>query len=154
MFFSQILGGAIFISVGQNVLNNQLVERLAGLPGFSPGLIQTGGATSLINSFPAEYRHDVLVAYNESLRTVFRAGLALAALSVIGSLAMEWRSVKKQQPGSKTDTDVETGIADTTENKSDSENPTAGYAHQASAKPTSRSSETNEKPVDAFEPAP
>ncbi|KAI1165262.1 major facilitator superfamily domain-containing protein [Nemania serpens] len=136
MFFSQILGGAVFISVGQNVLNNQLVERLAGLPGFTPSLIQTGGATSLIGSFPPEYRHDVLVAYNESLRIVFRAGLILAALSVLGALAMEWRSVKKQQPASKPDKDVETGVADTTKSKSDGE------------KPTSRSSDAIEKPVE------
>lgn len=150
MFFSQILGGAIFISVGQNVLNNQLLQRLTGLPGFSPSLIETGGATSLINSFPVEYRHDVLVAYNESLRVVFRAGLILAALSVLGALAMEWRSVKKQQPGSKSDTDVEKSAADTTEGKSDGENPAAEYAHQGGERPTSRSSAAIEKPVDSL----
>ncbi|GAW12755.1 hypothetical protein ANO14919_021260 [Xylariales sp. No.14919] len=137
MFFSQILGGAIFISVGQNILNNQLLQRLAGLPGFSPALVQSGGATTLINSFPAEYHHDALVAYNESLRTVFRVGLILAALSIIGAASMEWRSVKKEVPNTKATEDVEKGVADTADSKSVGETPPAGSTHQADEKPAS-----------------
>ncbi|KAI0407363.1 major facilitator superfamily domain-containing protein [Xylaria palmicola] len=105
MFFSQILGGAIFVSVGQNVLNNQLVQRLAGIPGFTPELIRSGGATTLIASFAPEYRGEVLAAYNEALRTVFRVGLVLAALSVLGAAGMEWRSVKKAKTKTKTGAD-------------------------------------------------
>ncbi|KAI0552568.1 major facilitator superfamily domain-containing protein [Xylaria curta] len=146
MFFSQILGGAIFVSVGQNVLNNQLVQRLSHIPGFSPALIQSGGATSLIDSFSGEDRHDALVAYNESLRTVFRVGLILAALTVLGALGMEWRSVKKEATDAKPK-DVETGAADTTtetENKSDSETPAHGSTHLADEKPASRASDIAE----------
>ncbi|KAI1283672.1 major facilitator superfamily domain-containing protein [Xylaria sp. FL0933] len=136
MFFSQILGGAIFISVGQNVLNNQLLQRLSGLPGFSPALIQSGGATSLIKSFPEEYRHDVLVGYNESLRTVFRVGLILAALSVLGALCMEWRSVKKEAPNPQAAEDVEKGATDTTpDSKSDGDTIAAPSTHQVDEKP-------------------
>jgi len=143
MFFSQILGGAIFISVGQNVLNNQLIQRLAGLPGFSPKSIETGGATELIHSFPPEYRHDALVGYNESLRTVFRVGLVLATLSVIGSCGMEWRSVKEGQPKPnaakdvekgepKPETETETeGEVKTAVSKSDGEITAAGSLHKA-----------------------
>ncbi|KAI1422985.1 major facilitator superfamily domain-containing protein [Xylaria sp. FL1777] len=146
MFFSQILGGAIFISVGQNVLNNQLLQRLRGLPGFSPGLIQSGGATSLIDSFPPEYRHDVLVAYNESLRTVFRVGLILAALSVIGALCMEWRSVKKEAPSAKANDDVEKAATDATDTKSDGETLAAGSMHQDDEKRVTSSSDAIKEP--------
>ncbi|KAI1750129.1 major facilitator superfamily domain-containing protein [Xylaria castorea] len=140
MFFSQILGGAIFVSVGQNVLNNQLVQRLSHIPGFSPSIIQSGGATSLIETFAPQYRHDALVAYNESLRTVFRVGLVLAAVTVLGAACMEWRSVKKEQPSAKPK-DVETGAADTaTESKSDGETPAPGSTYLADEKPVSRSS--------------
>ncbi|GAP89073.1 putative MFS aflatoxin efflux [Rosellinia necatrix] len=144
MFFSQILGGAIFVSVGQNVLNNQLVQRLAGIPGFSPRLIQSGGATSLIDSFPNEYRHDVLVAYNESLRTVFRVGLVLATVSVLGAASMEWRSVKKDQPGSKASADPEAGAPDhpdTSESKSDIETLAGRSTHRVDEKPGSHSND-------------
>ncbi|KAL1851079.1 hypothetical protein VTK73DRAFT_9543 [Phialemonium thermophilum] len=95
MFFSQLLGGAIFISVGQNVLDDQLVKRLTGLPGFSPELVKSEGATALIHSLPASVRSTVLFEYNEALREVFYVGLAAACASILGALSLEWRSVKK-----------------------------------------------------------
>lgn len=98
MFFSQLLGGAIFISVGQNVLNNQLLERLSVIPGFKPEMIKDQGATSLIQSLPAELKAQVLSAYNDSLRKVFQVALIMVCLCILGSLAMEWRSVKKNVP--------------------------------------------------------
>ncbi len=96
MFFSQLLGGAIFISVGQNVLNNQLLQRLTGLPGFSPSFLQNSGATSLTN-LPPQVKDQVTTAYNESLRKVFQVGLILACLVILGAATLEWRSVKKNQ---------------------------------------------------------
>lgn len=146
MFFSQILGGAIFVSVGQNVLNNQLLQRLAGIPGFTPALIQSGGATSLIDSFSGEVRDEVLLAYNESLRTVFRVGLVLAALSVIGAASMEWRSVKKEQKGVKP-SDVEAGAAqDATDDRSDAETLGGGSTHQVDDKPTDEKTKNLSEP--------
>ncbi|KAI0157854.1 major facilitator superfamily domain-containing protein [Xylariaceae sp. FL1272] len=119
MFFTQILGGAIFISVGQNVLDSQLVQRFSGFPGFSASFIKNGGATELINALPAELRPDGLVAYNESLRVVFQIGLILAALGVLGAFAMEFRSVKQNKPSTGTGAaDVEKGADAMTETSS------------------------------------
>ncbi|KAK6083123.1 MFS aflatoxin efflux [Seiridium cupressi] len=94
MFFSQLLSGAIFVSVGQNVLDNQLTHRLSSVPGFGPDMIQNSGITSL-TKFPTSSRAAILDAYNESLRQVFRAGLIIVCLNLFGALAMEWRSMKK-----------------------------------------------------------
>ncbi|KAI5459128.1 major facilitator superfamily domain-containing protein [Mariannaea sp. PMI_226] len=94
MFFSQLLGGAIFISVGQNVFESQLHHRLASVLGFDLKAIQKSGATSLTD-LPPSIKPTVLVAYNESLRHVFRVGLVLVCATVIGASSMEWRSVKK-----------------------------------------------------------
>ncbi|KAK7428260.1 hypothetical protein QQZ08_005157 [Neonectria magnoliae] len=94
MFFSQLLGGAVFVSVGQNVLNNQLLQRLSAVPGFTPKSIQISGVTSLVN-LPVSIKSTVLVAYNESLRQVFQVGMILACVTMLGALAMEWRSVKQ-----------------------------------------------------------
>lgn len=117
MFFSQVLGGAIFISVAQNVLNNELVKRLTGLPGFDPRLITQSGATSLSGSLADDLRGPVLLRYNEALRTVFHLGLILACLVSLGSAAMEFRSVKKNAP--KKATDAETGTAGKPAEKAD-----------------------------------
>ncbi len=98
MFFGQQLFGAVFTSVGQNMLDNQLANRLAGIPGISPRLIQSTGATELLNLIPAEHHAAALEAYNDSLRVCFQVGLIMACLSILGALGMEWRSVKKNLP--------------------------------------------------------
>ncbi|KAJ0160902.1 putative HC-toxin efflux carrier TOXA [Colletotrichum tanaceti] len=96
MFFSQTLGGAIFISVGQNVLNNELVKRIRGIPGLDSIDIKGSGATTL-TKLPAEVRDPVLATYNDALRVVFVVGLVLACSVLIGAGGMEWKSVKKEQ---------------------------------------------------------
>ena len=96
MFFSQLLGAAVFVSVGENVLDNQLVQRLSGLPGFDPSLITSGGATSLLSSLPANLRGTVLTAYNEALRKVFQIGLIVSCLTILGAATLEWRSILKK----------------------------------------------------------
>lgn len=95
MFFGQLLGAAVFVSVGENVLDNQLLQKLSGIPGFSKSLVTSGGATSLLDSVPADLRGTVLTAYNEALRKVFRIGLVLSCLAVLGTAAMEWRNILK-----------------------------------------------------------
>jgi hypothetical protein len=103
MFFGQLLGGAIFISIGQNVLNNELVKRLSHLPGFNPALLLSEGATTLIQQLPASIRGAVLVGYNESLRQVFYVSLVMCCLVILGAAALEWRSVKKNAPAKQND---------------------------------------------------
>lgn len=98
MFFSQLLGGSIFTSVGQNVLDSELLANLGSIPGFNPALLQKDGATTLIQSLPANLRGPVLIGYNQSLRKVFQVGLIMGCLIIFGSLALEWRSVKKNIP--------------------------------------------------------
>ncbi|KAK6220059.1 major facilitator superfamily transporter [Colletotrichum tabaci] len=96
MFFSQTLGGAIFISVGQNVLNNELVKRIRGIPGLDGIDLKGSGATTL-TKLPAEVRDPVLETYNDALQVVFVVGLVLACSVLIGAGGMEWKSVKKEQ---------------------------------------------------------
>lgn len=98
MLFSQLLSGAVFVSAGQNVLDNELLRRLARVvPGFDASAIADSGATSL-TSLPGPLRSAVLAAYNEALRRVFRVGLALTCLTILGASALEWRSVKSKMP--------------------------------------------------------
>lgn len=96
MFFGQLIGAAVFVSVGENVLANQLVKRLSGVPGFNSSLVTSGGAISLLSSVTADQRGVVLVAYNEALRKVYQIGLILACLAVLGMAVLEWKSVLKQ----------------------------------------------------------
>ena len=116
MFFGQLVGAAVFVSVGQNVLDNQLLQRLSGIPGFNKSLITSGGATSLLESVPPDFRGTVLTAYNESLRKVFQIGLILSCLAVLGTASMEWKSVLK-----KPDANVDAENSGAAEGKKDGE---------------------------------
>lgn len=103
MLFSQTLFSTIFVSIGQNVLDQQLATRISGISGNSitPDQIESGGIIGLFKIIPQIYRSAVLQAYNDSLRVVFIIALVVACLSILGSLGMEWRSVKDGEDGPK-----------------------------------------------------
>lgn len=97
MFFGQSLGGSLFISVAQNVLDNKLISNFKALdlPNFSPDSIVDSGATDLRDLVTEAELPELLVAYNGALVQCFYVGLSMACLSIVGSALMEWRSVKK-----------------------------------------------------------
>lgn len=101
MLSSQLLSGAIFVSVGQNVLDGELLRELAGLPGFDASTILSSGATT-ITALPEPMKSTVLVAYNAALRKVFRVRLIMTCLTIFGAATLEWRSVKGKRPNAGT----------------------------------------------------
>ena len=52
------------------------------------------GATSLRNAVDSDSLEGVLVAYNDALTHTYYVSVAMASLSIIGALGMEWKSVK------------------------------------------------------------
>ncbi|KAK4120293.1 MFS general substrate transporter [Parathielavia appendiculata] len=98
MWFGSLVASAVFVSVGENVMSNQLVQRLSGFPGFDVNLVTSGGVTALLDSLPKDMRAPALVVYNEALRVVFRIALIVSCLAILGTATLEWRSVKKPQP--------------------------------------------------------
>lgn len=100
MMFAQTLGGALFISVAQNVFQNQLIKNLAAqvpeIPNIT-GIVLSTGATELkaviTRQFPTQIGK-VLSAYNDALTQTFYVSVAMACLTIIGSAVVEWRSVK------------------------------------------------------------
>ncbi|KAH8435300.1 MDR family MFS transporter [Aspergillus melleus] len=109
MFFGQLLGATIFISVGENVLDNQLVGRLAGMPGFDPSSVTSGGATSLLDMLPENLRGTALVAYNEALRQVFVVGLVMSCLTMLGTAGLEWKSMLAKAKDQRSDNETVEG---------------------------------------------
>jgi hypothetical protein len=116
LFFGQLVGGAIGVPIGTNVLNNQLLKKLAGVPGFEPSFVTSGGVTAIINSLPAEFKPMVLEAYNSALQDVFKVGTILTALSFLGVAALEWRSTKEgsaEKNPPPVDDDKDRGVVET-----------------------------------------
>nr|POF07159.1 efflux pump aflt [Quercus suber] len=121
IFFSQTLGGAIFVSVGQNVWTSSLVQGLVELvPGLDPQQIVNAGATNLKMIVPQADLAQVLLVYNSALRECFVVATCVACLACLGALAMEWKSVKKgkgqtaaamkESPPSEVDTKEEEAV--------------------------------------------
>ncbi len=139
MFFGQTLFGAVFVSVGQNVLDNQLANRLAGITGITPQLIQSTGATELLSFIPAKYHAEALKAYNNSLRVCFQVALIMACLSTLGAASMEWRTVRKNLPPKKPDTEREDEEANAKEESTEKEAPEAGAQAETATSTVSQS---------------
>lgn len=96
--FFMTMGGAIFISVAQNLFSQELIKGLAShVPGLNPAEVLDAGATDLRELVPADQLAEVLVAYNGALRQVFYMATSMTALAILGALAVEWRSVKDKK---------------------------------------------------------
>lgn len=95
IIFLQTLGGALFVSIGQNVFSNKLVEGLKlYAPDIDPAIVLKTGATSIQQSIDKASLPGVTLAYNNALTQTFLAAAIMAALTIIGSLAIPWDSVK------------------------------------------------------------
>jgi hypothetical protein len=95
MMFSQTLGGALFISVAQNVFTNQLIKNLkTAVPDLDPAIVLVVGATELKNQIEQRYLPGVLTAYNLALTQTFYVSVATATVSIVGAAFMQWTSMK------------------------------------------------------------
>lgn len=99
MFFARSLGGAIFLSVGQNVFTNRLTEGLAKVSSIDAKFILRIGATELRRLVAQESLGVVLEAYNDALTRTFVVTVAVSAAAIVGALLMEWKSVRKHGRG-------------------------------------------------------
>ena len=96
LIFAQILGGCLWLSVAQNVLTSQLVKDLKdAVPDLNTEIILNAGATGLRDVVGLQYLDVVLEVYNYALTRTFICGVALAAVALIASVGMEWKSIKK-----------------------------------------------------------
>lgn len=98
--FFQTLGGAIGLSLGQVVFSNRLRNNLAHYaPEVNAATVIEAGATGIRTVVPAASFPMVLLAYNNSLRTVFYLGTGIAGGQLLFSFGMGWINTKKNKLG-------------------------------------------------------
>ncbi|MCJ1459605.1 hypothetical protein MMC28_009984 [Mycoblastus sanguinarius] len=95
----QSLGGAIFVTVGNTVLLNELYD--AALPGVDIDAVIAAGATGFRTLLPKESIPALLNVYNEGLRKVFVMGIVFSGVAFLAALGLEWRSVKGEKSDSE-----------------------------------------------------
>jgi len=99
--FMQTLGAAVFVAAAQAVFGNTLITNLEKQlpPGSSlnPESILGAGATHIYSTVPPPLQRLVMQAFNDAITRVYIVSICASSLTLFGSLAMEWRSVKKRQ---------------------------------------------------------
>lgn len=107
MMFAQTMGGSIFVSVGQTVFQNQLRRNILQVMPADQGaqiasLVSGLGATQIQDvvvvsrTFPKALLAKTVKAYNDALTQTWYVSVAMAALSVVGAVFVEWVSVRRR----------------------------------------------------------
>lgn len=102
-FLMQQLGGAVFLSVCQNVFATKLVNRLSGVEGLDPQQIVNSGATAIRTIVPADKVDVVVDAYSFGITRCFLIAAALSAATIFGVALMEWKSIKDDKDAKSVD---------------------------------------------------
>ena len=94
--FYQALGGALAVSIAQNILSNELLARLKALPQIKdPQAVVAAGATNIARAVPEELVPLVVDAYSYALSKTFILPIAAAGMAFLCSFGMEWKRIKK-----------------------------------------------------------
>ncbi|KAL5407552.1 hypothetical protein PMIN04_011687 [Paraphaeosphaeria minitans] len=97
VLFAQGLSGAIFVSVANNILRNELARNLVALHVPNVNKILAAGATDVRELVPLEYKGPLVEAYNEALMKVFIMAIPLCGIALLFALGLPWVSLKKKQ---------------------------------------------------------
>lgn len=100
--FFNTLGGAIAVSIAQNIFTNTLIKQLPILaPGVNVAKVVMYGASRVQDAAPPNLIPGVRAAYDKAVTTAFIMPIAVSGLAFLASLMMEWKSVKgkKLMPG-------------------------------------------------------
>ena len=92
----QSLGGAVFVSIGNSVLQNELVRAVEAspIPGVDVRAVILAGATQFRSFVPGAALPALLEAYNHALQRVLIAAIATSGLAFFAALGLEWRNVR------------------------------------------------------------
>ncbi|ROW02480.1 hypothetical protein VMCG_06085 [Cytospora schulzeri] len=98
IIFAQNFGPAVFIAIAQTIFLNRLSDNLKVLvPGLSPGALNDIGLTDLKLLVGEDKLERALGIFDKSLTQTWYLAVGLTCATMVGSLAMEWRSVKEKK---------------------------------------------------------
>ncbi|KAF2464808.1 MFS general substrate transporter [Lindgomyces ingoldianus] len=94
--FFQALGGALAVSIAQNVLSNELLVRLeTTILAHDALAIIAAGPTHIAEAVPGPFVDIVVEAYSYAISKTFILPIAAAGMSFLCSLGMEYKKIKK-----------------------------------------------------------
>ncbi|KAK7555885.1 MFS gliotoxin efflux transporter glia [Phyllosticta citricarpa] len=103
LIFWQTVAGAIFVSVGQSLFSNRLVQEVGQhVAGVDPKLVVATGATELRGVFEGAQLQGILEAYMAGLKDAYALAIALAGVATVVAIVMvvwDRRKLEKGQGG-------------------------------------------------------
>lgn len=95
----QSLGGAVFISVGSSVVQNELISAVEASPIADVDIhaVVAAGTTQFRSFVPDAALPELLKAYDHALQRVFIAAAVTSGLAFLVALGFEWKSVRAEQ---------------------------------------------------------
>jgi MFS family permease len=98
VLFAQHFGPAVSVAVAQVLFTNQLSSNLADiLPNSSSLAIGNIGLKEITERAPAALHAKLLWGISRSLSNTWYVAVGLTCATLVGSLLMEWRSVKEKE---------------------------------------------------------
>ena len=91
---AQMLGGAIGLSVSQNVFQSRLLKSSTKIPNLDHSSVMNSGVTELLGRVPTQFRGLVQDIYQDAFTDTLYIAAAAGVASILGSLLIEWRSVR------------------------------------------------------------
>ncbi|KAH8687406.1 major facilitator superfamily domain-containing protein [Tricladium varicosporioides] len=86
----QSLGGAIFVSVGNTILQNSLLS--SNIPDVDIQAVIVAGASHFRNVVPPEHIGELVNVYANAFKRTLTAAIPMAGLAMICCLFLEWRN--------------------------------------------------------------
>ncbi|KAJ4005972.1 hypothetical protein NW752_001219 [Fusarium irregulare] len=96
--FGAGMGSALWICTSATLFQDRLAHEIkAAAPGTNVDALQKAGLSKMRESIGAEKLKSVLMGYENAVIQTLYIPLALAVLTIVGSVAMERKSIKKKQ---------------------------------------------------------
>ncbi|KAJ3519886.1 hypothetical protein NM208_g13944 [Fusarium decemcellulare] len=99
LVFSQVFGGAVFVSVANVIFNNKLHDELVSrLPHIDVDAVIDAGATGLRQVVSGEDLPQALEAYSEGVSATFLLAVGASCAMFISSFGIGWKDIRKKAP--------------------------------------------------------
>lgn len=96
--FAQNFGPAFFVAVAQTIFSGRLAADVKlYAPGIDPSTFESMGFSGLGSQIRTGNGTGALVSYDKAIAQTFYLPLTLTCLTLLGSAAMEWTSVKTKR---------------------------------------------------------
>ncbi|VUC30060.1 unnamed protein product [Clonostachys rosea] len=98
MLFAQSFGPAVAVAIAQVIFTNQLWANLSGLvAGLTRAEMEKSGLSEIVSRVSSAETRQVLEGIDKSINQTWYLVVGLACATMIGTVLIEWRSVKSKR---------------------------------------------------------